>query len=111
MTKRRVPVVLCCAALMTVLAPGAYAQEANGEAVFKDACVACHGDGAPESRAPKLEGLRQQAAASVLDALTTGVMRSQASRLNPSEVRAVAEFVTGKKLTAEVVDPSVGRCA
>jgi polyvinyl alcohol dehydrogenase (cytochrome) len=89
----------------------AAAQEANGQSVYEQACAACHADPAPESRAPGLEGLRQQAATSVLDALTTGVMRAQAQRLNPSEIRAVAEFVTGKKLTTEAVDPSIGRCS
>ena len=86
------------------------AQEADGKAVFDDVCAACHGEGSPEPRAPKLEGLRLQASASVFETLTTGVMRTQTTRLNPSEIRAVAEFVTGKKLATEVIDPSVGRC-
>jgi polyvinyl alcohol dehydrogenase (cytochrome) len=38
-------------------------------------------------------------------------MRAQAQRLNPSEIRAVAEFVSGKKLSVETTDPSIGRCA
>jgi len=38
-------------------------------------------------------------------------MRAQAQRLNPSEIRAVAEYVTGKKLSAEIIDPAKGRCA
>ena len=40
-------------------------------------CASCHGD-APDSRAPKLDALRVQAAESVLQALTAGVMRTQA---------------------------------
>jgi mono/diheme cytochrome c family protein len=88
----------------------ARAQEADGRAVFNQACAACHADPGQGSRAPRLEALREQAAASVLDALTRGVMRTQAQRLNPSEIRAVAEFVTGKNLVLEVVDSSIGRC-
>jgi len=46
----------------------------------------------------------------VLDTLTSGVMRAQAQRLNPSEIRAVAEYVSGKKLAVEIADPAIGRC-
>jgi polyvinyl alcohol dehydrogenase (cytochrome) len=97
--------------MLLLLAQASYAQEANGAAVFNESCAACHGDNTADARAPKLDALRLQAAESVLQVLTTGVMRTQASRLNPSEVRAVAEFVTGKRVTTEIVDPSVGRCA
>src|SRR5262245_52540262 len=98
-------------AMLLLFAQAGYAQEANGAAVFNESCAACHGDNTADARAPKLEALRLQAAESVLQVLTTGVMRTQASRLNPSEVRGVAEFVTGKRVTSEVVDPSIGRCA
>ena len=77
--------VLASLALLSIpFVQTAAAQEANGQSVYEQACAACHADPAPESRAPRLEGLRQQAATSVLDALTTGVMRAQAQRLNPS---------------------------
>ena len=86
------------------------AQQPSGQAVFNENCASCHGD-APDARAPKLDALRVQTAESVLQVLTAGVMRTQAARLNPSEMRAVAEFVTGKTLTVETIDPNAGRCA
>jgi polyvinyl alcohol dehydrogenase (cytochrome) len=90
----------------------AWAQDTViGERVFNSTCANCHGPNAPASSAPKMDILRLQAPESVLAVLTTGVMRSQAQRLNPAEVRAVAEFVTGKKLSNETVDLSIGRCA
>src|SRR6187455_2924883 len=98
------------ASLAAFLAQPVYAQQPNGQAVFNESCASCHG-GAPDARAPNLDALRVQAAESVLQVLTTGVMRTQAARLNPTEMRAVAEFVTGKTLTVETVDPAAGRCA
>jgi polyvinyl alcohol dehydrogenase (cytochrome) len=97
--------------LSATVARTGFAQEANGETVFNQSCAVCHADNVSGSRATKLDGLRLQAPASVVEVLTTGVMRAQAQRLNPSEIRAVAEFVTGKTLSIEVVDPSIGRCA
>jgi polyvinyl alcohol dehydrogenase (cytochrome) len=98
-------------ALVSMLpARAARAQEADGQAVFTQSCASCHVSVGSNSPAPGLEALREEAVASVLEALTTGVMRPQAQRLNPSEIRAVAEWVTGKKLVAETVDPSIGRC-
>jgi polyvinyl alcohol dehydrogenase (cytochrome) len=83
-----------------------------GESVFNQACITCHGANAPaESRAPKLDSLRLQTPESVLAVLTSGVMRAQAQRLNPAELRAVAEFVTGKTLSTEAVDLSAGHCS
>ena len=84
---------------------------ASGEAVFNQNCAMCHGANATaDSRAPKIESLRLQTAESVLDALTNGVMRAQAQRLNPGEMRAVSEYASGKKLSTETVDLSIGRC-
>jgi polyvinyl alcohol dehydrogenase (cytochrome) len=112
MSTRRRALAVCAivAGLSIVLVQGVLAQQPNGEAVFNESCASCHGSGL-DARAPKLDLLRVQAPESVLQVLTTGVMRTQAARLNPSERRAVAEFVTGKTLTAEAVDPSAGRCA
>src|SRR5262245_52362154 len=112
MSKRCLVLAACAilTSLSSFLAQPVHAQQPNGQAVFNEHCASCHGD-APDARAPKLDVLRVQAAESVLQVLTTGVMRTQAARLNPSEMRAVAEFVTGKTLTTETVDPDAGRCA
>jgi polyvinyl alcohol dehydrogenase (cytochrome) len=90
----------------------AKAQSGNiGEMVFNQDCAMCHGSNAPaDSRAPRMDSLRLEAPESVLDTLANGVMRAQAQRLNPAEVRAVAEYVTGKKLSIENFDASAGMC-
>jgi polyvinyl alcohol dehydrogenase (cytochrome) len=85
-------------------------QGIDGATVFSQNCAGCHS--APGTgRAPSLEGLRLLQPKFVTDTLQSGAMRLQGMRLNPSEMRAVAEYVTGKKLVAEEFDPSAGRCA
>jgi len=71
------------------------AQPVDGGAVFSQNCASCHGAQGLE-RAPRLEMLRLLEPKFVLDTLATGAMRIQGLRLNPSESRAVAEYVTGK---------------
>jgi polyvinyl alcohol dehydrogenase (cytochrome) len=98
------------AAVCLIGSNAAFGQEADGASVFVQNCAACHGAQSSVQTAPKLDALRLQQPAFVFDALTTGVMRAQAQRLNPSEIRAVAEYVTGKRLSAEIIDPAKGRC-
>jgi len=75
----------------------------DGSVVFAQNCASCHGAQGLE-RAPKLEMLRLLEPKFVLGTLATGAMRIQGLRLNPSESRAVAEYVSGKKLPVETVD-------
>ena len=67
--------------LSATVARTGFAQEANGETVFNQSCAVCHADNVSGSRATKLDGLRLQAPVSVVEVLTTGVMRAQAQRL------------------------------
>ena len=98
-----------CAICFAFCGPSLQAQPVDGAAVFAQNCASCHGAQGLE-RAPKLEMLRLLEPKFVLDTLATGAMRIQGLRLNPSENRAVAEYVTGKKLPVETVDVSAGRC-
>jgi len=86
-----------------------WAQTTDGAAVFAQNCASCHQAGL--QRAPTPEMLRLLQPQFVLDTLNAGVMRIQGMRLNPGEMRAVAEYVTGKKLAAENFDPAAGRCS
>ncbi len=94
---------------LILAAGGAVAQPVDGASVFSQGCAMCHA--APGSgRAPQLESLRLLQPKFVVDTLTSGAMRLQGMRLNPAEMRAVAEYVTGKTLQAESFDPASGRC-
>jgi len=95
---------------LVVIAPTALGETLDGAAVFSQNCATCHA-AAGSGRAPSREGLRLLQPKFVTDTLESGAMRLQGMRLNPSEMRAVAEYVTGKTLTTESFDPSVGRCA
>ena len=92
-------------------APAAAESALNGEQLYQRTCAGCHSS-AKAIRAPQLSALRSMDAQQVLDALEVGPMRFVGLRRNGDERRAIAEFVTGKKLGAEVAkDTSVGRCA
>lgn len=74
----------------------------DGEQLFTARCATCHsGDAA--SRAPALDALRSRAPQAIIEALVNGAMRVQGATMNGAERRAVAEFVTGKKLEGDVI--------
>jgi polyvinyl alcohol dehydrogenase (cytochrome) len=86
------------------------AQTPDGSQVFAKNCASCH-TGAADSRAPAPDVLRSRAPEAVVDALMTGAMRPQGSRLSGLERRAVAEFLTGKRMGGDVTGAEKGRCA
>src|SRR5262245_9321658 len=99
-------------ALLTVLLAGApaFAQAPDGAQIF--AASGSNGqNGVADWRAPVLEALRSRAAEAIVEALMTGAMRPQGSRLSGPERRAVAEFVTGKRVGGDVTGADKGRCA
>ena len=69
----------------------------------------CHA--AAETRAPSLESMAGRSTESILAALVTGAMRVQGARLSGVERRAIAEYVTGKKLAGDATGATKGRCA
>lgn len=88
----------------------ASAQTPDGAGLFRSNCATCH-DGAATSRAPSPEQLKARTPESIISALTGGAMRYQGLSLSGAERRAVAEYLTGKTVGADVkVDPSIGRC-
>src|SRR5262245_3093444 len=97
--------------LFAALFPAAsvFAQTPDGKQVFDRSCASCH-NGAADSRAPAPEALRTRAPQAIIDALMTGAMRPQGSRLSGPERRAVAEFLTGKRVEGDVTGAERGRC-
>jgi polyvinyl alcohol dehydrogenase (cytochrome) len=97
------------------------AHPADGEAVFRKACAACHVGlvqmgpmaginpmgGAGATHAPPREFLHTFPPEAVLNALTNGKMQAQGAALTPAERRAVAEYVTGRPLGAKPLDPGI----
>lgn len=93
--------------LTLVFAMCAIAQD--GKALFEHECAACH-NGAADSRAPSREVLGQRSPEAILIALTGGSMRPQGSRISGPERRAVAEYLTGKKLGGDVAGIGKASC-
>ncbi len=96
---------------LLVLVGALYAQPTvpDGAALFKQKCSVCH-TGEENSRAPAVADMKAKSPESVIDALVNGSMRVQGSRLGGGERRALAEFITGKKLGGDVTGGNVGRC-
>src|ERR1700680_4420258 len=81
----------------------------DGAAVFHRPCAPCH-NGAADSRAPRVETLRENSPQAIIDALVSGAMRLQGSRLGGAERRAVAEYLSSRKIGLDVAGAAVGRC-
>jgi polyvinyl alcohol dehydrogenase (cytochrome) len=97
--------------LAVIVTAGLSAQQApDGAAIFASNCASCH-DGAPGSRTPAPDVLRQRSPEAILSALTAGGMRPQGGRLSGAERRAVAEYLSGRPLGGDVTGASKGRCA
>lgn len=95
------------AALVLITAPAA-AQD--GASIFQARCATCH-TSSGDPRVPTAGSLRQRAPESIVEALTTGIMRQQGAELGPAERRAVAEYLSGRAVASgPSADASLGRC-
>jgi len=82
--------------LLLLTSTSAAAQD--GAAIYRRDCGTCHDTGA--DRAPARDALATMTAERVLAAMETGPMLSMASRNTGAERRAIAQYVTGKTLSA-----------
>lgn len=124
--------MLLSVAAITLLAASfdsyATAQTADGEAVFRRVCAACHLSltqmggaagvnpyaGTGLGHALPRELLHTYPPEAILNALTNGKMQAQGASLTPAERRAVAAFASGRPLGAKPLDAAAEdgrRCA
>ncbi len=104
--------VAAAAALVIALAARVLPTAAEGPdpaKLFERDCAACHNGN--DARAPSLDAMRGRAPQAVLDALTSGPMRYQGLPLSGAERRALAEYVSGRKLRGTVTGAVLGRCS
>lgn len=106
---RQLAASLACAGVLVAAAPVARAQAVDGAAIFEKHCAVCHGPSG-DARAPKRDALGLRRPETVIESLQNGAMRIQGSRLSGPERRAVAEFLTGRKVGSDVVGMAEGRC-
>ena len=109
--KKNIHVLMVAAAGIAVLAwVGAFAPQAAGQAppgfvpgtesgfaTFQTQCAQCHGNPNVD-RAPTPAALREMPPEKIYEALTTGVMQTQASALTDQAKKGVAEFMAGRPL-------------
>src|SRR5260370_1040316 len=80
----------------------------SGAALFASQCSGCHsGD---DARAPSPDVLHGRSPQAILDALTAGSMKYQGLALSGEERRAIAEYLTGRKLRTALVGNTIGNC-
>jgi polyvinyl alcohol dehydrogenase (cytochrome) len=90
------------------LQPPGTASSSNGAALFAAYCSGCHS--ADDARAPSPEVLHGRSPQAVIDALTSGSMKYQGLALSGEQRRAIAEFLTGRKLRAPLIGNTIGNC-
>src|SRR5262245_52959678 len=101
--------VFALLAVLTLSAP-AFAQD--GAALYRRDCATCHDMGV--DRAPSRETLQTMTAERVLAAMESGPMISMASRDSGADRRAIAQYVTGKALSARdlsITPPQSAMCS
>lgn len=95
-------------AASSAAAAPAWAQT-DGAAVFERHCASCH-VGADTGHAPTRDALRERLPEAIINALVNGVMREQGAALGDAERRAVAEYLSGRKM-GSVQQSTTERCA
>jgi polyvinyl alcohol dehydrogenase (cytochrome) len=69
----------------------------QGWATFQTRCTNCHGNPNVD-RAPSIAAIRAMPPEKIYDALTTGVMQTQAAALSDQQKKGLAEFMSGRPL-------------
>jgi polyvinyl alcohol dehydrogenase (cytochrome) len=90
-----------------VFAQAAPASTGPESVMFEQHCAMCHNN--PATRAPAISSLRAMSPGFIVNALTSGIMQGPGAALSPTQRVAIAEYLTGKKLSDDV--QMAGRCS
>lgn len=85
-----------------LLASQVWAQVADGEALYRANCAACHDD--PIDRAPSRLALSDYNPNAIFHALSAGIMRTQAAGLDEDQQILIAEYLTGRTYNRDRVE-------
>jgi polyvinyl alcohol dehydrogenase (cytochrome) len=99
-----------CLPLVLAAAVPAAASAQDGATVYATYCAACHDDPTDEA-IPALDALRVIDANTIVDTLTSGVMRLQGQPLSAEQQVQVAEYLAGAPVTERVARFDQGQCA
>jgi polyvinyl alcohol dehydrogenase (cytochrome) len=75
--------------------PQAAPADSAAARLYQERCAVCHEN--PQGRIPPRFLIARRSAEDVIQTLTTGSMKQQASGLKPEEIRALAVYLTGKQ--------------
>jgi polyvinyl alcohol dehydrogenase (cytochrome) len=82
---------------------------ASGAQLYQGFCSTCHDH--PKDRIPAREVIAKRTPEEVMQALTSGIMRTQAAGLNMNDRVAIATFLTGKAPTNRAAPPEINLCS
>src|SRR5688572_13213504 len=103
MLRRRASSAIVFASALA-FATSAFAQsESAGVNQYFTNCASCHESNDPSHQAPPTSVLKQMPPERILEAMTTGSMRSAAAAVSDQDKRLIAEWVGGRKLDADLV--------
>ena len=83
-------------------------EASPGEEIYKRHCAACHDGGASE--APTKAAIQLNGIEAISAALTSGVMKEQASMLTPGEIRIVADYLASPGSENALANAEANRC-
>src|SRR5262245_53377507 len=89
---------LCILLSILVMAGTAHAQD--GAALYTTYCAICHEGPAADAQAPGREAMKRMTGEQVLESLERGSMRARVTERSRAQRRALAEYVSGKRLAA-----------
>jgi polyvinyl alcohol dehydrogenase (cytochrome) len=107
--KTSTALALAACVLLADLARSSDPRPADGRRLFEASCATCHNGDDP--RAPEVDTLRALSPRAIVDALTSGSMRYQGLALTGTERRAIAEYLSGRRLRGTPSGATAGRCA
>ncbi len=87
---------------------GVQAGPTSGEALFAAHCADCHNGRVSKAPPPTLLGIMDPR--SILTAMESGVMKTQAAGMSPAERRLLAEHIAGASLDAAAADLDALAC-
>src|SRR5712691_13062678 len=84
---------------IVVIAGTAHAQD--GAALYRTYCAICHEGPTADAQAPNREAMKRMSAEQILESLEKGSMRARAAERSRAQRRALAEYVSEKRLTSD----------
>jgi polyvinyl alcohol dehydrogenase (cytochrome) len=95
--------------LLPIVLLATMASAQDGEVIYQTLCAACHTN-PPDPAIPRIDALQRLDANSIVDTLTSGVMRLQGQALNGEQRVLVAEYLAGAPVSERVARFERGQC-